>query len=368
MVQLLEMRETVRRMTARYTEEQMTSDQIDRYINLFYTLQFPEHFKTLKLSKPLSFLTIPNVDTYAFVYENGIPSVAPISNPAVMFPAAYTTGAEPLPTVGNIQLTPPVYCQGYLLRYNQDKTNFYNRWPKLSVNQIINQGNGTLNVDYSGVIPSFPFLRAEMDIFGNVTLPGVIISAYNNRGYYFSCTDLPIIDGSGLINTGNLILGDGVTVCGSVNYITGAYNLTASLTGAIPTDAQIYASVVPYQSSRPVEMLFYNQQITLRPVPQQVYQVEIQISQQPTDLIAETNQPELDEWYLFICAGAAKLIYTDFPDPEGMQYLMPIWQEQLQISQRRTLKQYGPQRAQTIFSQQGRPLASWFYGTEYSGN
>jgi len=95
--------------------------------------------------------------------------------------------------------------------------------------------------------------------------------------------------------------------------------------------------------------------------------VEFQISQQPTQLIAAGDAPELDEWYLFLCAGAAKLIYTDFPDPDGMDYLMPIWQEQLQLAQRRTLRQMGTQRASTIFSQPGRPLASWFYGTEYSG-
>ena len=99
----------------------------------------------------------------------------------------------------------------------------------------------------------------------------------------------------------------------------------------------------------------------------QVYQVEFQISQQPTQLIQDNAAPELDEWYLFICAGAARLIYTDFPDPDGMAYVQPIWEEQLLIAQRRTLKQMGSQRAATIFSQPGRPLASWFYGTEYSG-
>ena len=152
-----------------------------------------------------------------------------------------------------------------------------------------------------------------------------------------------------------------------MNYLTGVYNFTLEAPTIIPKGANIYASVVPYQSSRPTDVIFYNQQITFRPVPQQVYQVEFQVSQQPTDLIADNDAPELDEWYLFICAGAAKLIYTDFPDPEGMAYLMPIWQEQLQIAQRRTLKQLGTQRAATIFSQPGRPLASWFWGTEYSG-
>jgi hypothetical protein len=166
---------------------------------------------------------------------------------------------------------------------------------------------------------------------------------------------------------GNLVDSEGNNV-GSVNYLTGVFNFTPINFTVIPSTATIYAAVVPYQASRPLDVLFYNQQIVFRPCPLQVYQVEFQISQQPTQLIEDNAAPELNEWYLFICAGASKLIYTDFPDEEGMAYVMPIFQEQLQLANRRTLKQLGTQRAVTIFSQPGRPLASWFLGTEYSGS
>lgn len=354
LVSLTQMENTVRRMTARYTEEQMTTAQIDYYINLFYTLQFPEQFKNLKLTKPYVFFTTPNVDTYDFIYED-----TP-TNPQT---GGRVAGASP----GNIQITPPVYCQGYILRYFQDKTTFYNRWPNLSVNQQIGTGNGTSG-PYTGTIPSTPFYRAQLDIFGNVTESAVIISAMvndsqaANSGFTYVITDVPQVG----TNVGNLV-DDQDNVVGTVNYLTGAYTFTVANAAILPANATIYASVVPYQSSRPTDVLFYNQQIILRPCPQQVYQVEFQISQQPTQLIAANSAPELDEWYLFICAGAAKLIYTDFPDEQGMAYLMPIWQEQLQLAQRRSLRQMGSQRASTIFSQPGRPLASWFYGTEYSG-
>lgn len=340
------MRNTVRRMTARYTPQQMQDTQIDNYINLAYTLHFPEQFKNLKLTKPYVFNTVPNVDTYNFVYEQGI-ITSPISSS--LYPP------------GNIQITPPVYCQGYILRYFQDKTTFYNRWPNLSVNQQVGTGKGTSG-PYTGTIPPTPFLRGQQDIFGNNTEPAVIISSFDNTGFSYSITDSPIA-GS---NTGNLVDNQGNTV-GTVNYLTGAYNFTVANSAIIPAGDPIFAAVVPYQTSRPTDVLFYNQQLVFRPVPQQVFQVEFQISQQPTQLIANNDAPELDEWYLFICAIASKLIYTDFPDEQGMAYLMPIYQEQLQIAQRRTLRQYGSQRASTIFSQPGRPLASWFWGTEYSG-
>lgn len=345
LVSLDQMRNTVRRMTARYTEQQMTTTQIDLYINLFYTLHFPEQFKNIKLTKPYVFTTVPNVDTYDFVYENGL-----------------VTDAAGNDIPGNIQITPPVYCQGYLLRYYQDKTTFFNRWPKLSVNQQINIGTGLNSTSYTGTIPGFPFLRAEMDILGNVTESNVIISTFNDSGFSFTLKDRAIANS----NSGFLV-GDNDFIYGAVNYVTGAYSFNL-ITTAIPAGDIIYASIVPYMASRPIETLFYNQQIILRPVPLQVYQIEFQISQQPTQLLAANQAPELDEWYQFICAGAAKLIYADFPDPEGMQYLMPIWQEQLQIAQRRTLRQLGSQRVATIFSQPGRPFSSWFFGTEYSGS
>jgi hypothetical protein len=343
MVQLLEMRNTVRRMTARYSPAQMPDTQIDRYINLAYTLHFPEQFKNLKLTKPYVFTTIPNVDTYAFLYEN---------NPA------NNQGQSVSSTPGNITISPPVYCQGYILRYSQDKSVFYNRWPKLSVNQQIDTGTGALTV-YTGTIPSTPFLRAQQDIFGNVTEAAVIISGYDNSGFSFSLTDIPQINS----NTGLLVDSNSLPV-GLVNYVTGAYSFSL----VIPPNTPIFAAVVPYQSSRPTDVIFYNQQITFRPVPQQVYQVEFQISQQPTDLIADSDAPELDVWYLFICALAAELIYVDFPDPQGMAELQPTLDKQRLIAQRTSLRQMGSQRAATIFSHPGRPLASWFYGTQYSGN
>ncbi len=360
LVSLDQMRNTVRRMTARYDEAQMSTPQIDYYINLAYTLRFPEQFKNIKLTKPYVFLTTPNVDTYQFVYEGGL-----VDDPT----------DTPLPgnlsVPGNIQITPPVYCQGYRLRYFQDKNTFYNLWPNLSVNQIISSGDNTSG-PYTGTIPSTPFYRCQVDIFGNVTEAAVIISASvtnvqsANSGFSYTLTDQPQANPTN-INVADLVDING-NVVGTVNYLTGAYTFTVANSAVIPSDATIYAAVVPYQASRPTDVLFYNQQIVFRPCPLQVFQVEFQISQQPTQLIAAGDAPELNEWYQFICLLASELIYGDFPDPEGMAYIQPLLDEQRCEAQRRTLKQLGTQRAATIFSQPGRPLAGYFYGDMYSGS
>jgi hypothetical protein len=344
------MQNTIRKMTGRLTPQQMSDAQINTYLNLFLTLQFPLHFKNLKLTKPYVFNTVPNVDTYDFIYED--------------HPTNPLTGQQSISTPGNIQISPPAYCQGYLLRYYQDKSSFFNRWPKLSVNQIINSGNGTSG-PYTGYISTTPFLRAEQDIFGNVTIANVTISSFDNSGFNLSLTDDPQPNN----NIGNLVDTNGMNV-GTVNYLTGQYTFTLNGGATIPAGDNIYAAVVPIQTSRPTDVLFYNQQIIFRPVPMQVYQVEFQISQQPTQLIEAGAAPELDEWYLFVCAGASRLIYNDFPDAEGRQYADNVFQEQLQIAQRRTLRQLGTQRAQTIFSAPGwgRNWGTYFYGSEYSGS
>ncbi len=197
MAQLIDleyMRNTVRRLTARYTPEQMQDDQIDKYLNVFMTLMLPEHFKNIKLTKPYVFTTIPNVDTYDFVYEDGL-----------------STNPNESPVPGNISISPPVYCQGYLLRYYQDKSTFYNRWPKLTVNQQINVGDGTAG-PYFGTITSTPFLRAQLDIFGNVTEAAVVISSYDDSGFNYVITDQPRPND----NEGNLVDSAG-TVVGAID-------------------------------------------------------------------------------------------------------------------------------------------------------
>lgn len=358
MITLDFMNQTTRRMTARYTQQQMPDSQVNGYINRFMTLMLPLYFKNIKLTKPYIFTTVPNVDTYDFIYQGGL-----VTNPA----------GDPVP--GNVVIEPPVYCQGYILSYFQDKTTFYNRWPNLSVNQQIGSGTGIAQ-PYTGTIPSTPFYRAQLNIFGNVTQPGVTITAFDNSGdalsgYNYTITDDPQPNS----DLGNLIDSGGNTV-GTVNYLTGAYRFTPQIFNppnppiitTIPPSANIYAAVVPYQPSRPVDVLFYNQQIVFRPCPLQVYQIEFQINQQPLQLLTNGSMPELDEWYLFICAGAADLIYADFPDPEGSAQLAPILEKQSQLAQRRTLKQLGTQRAKTIFSQPDRPYAGYFFGQEYSGN
>lgn len=339
---LQDIRDKVRKVTARYNQEQLTDDQIDTYINTFYMYELPENFRTLKLLVPFVFTTIPNQACYDFPYQEGF------------------TDPNGKISPGYLNVKPPVYCQGYRLRYFQDKDMFYGTWPKRSSTQLVATGDG--DSFYEGTIPFFPMLRGELDIFGNVTVSNVIFSIQNSSNLSSEATvinDKPVQDSSlgqlTLVQNGvETILPDSF-----VNYLTGEWQLT--LPFSVPSTDGIYVQAIPYQPSRPVDVLFYNQQFIFRPVPIAVFQVEFQAMKTPTQMIASSDAPELNEWWQYLALGAAKLVYTDFPDPEGLDYCLKLLQEQMQLVQRRTLVQLSTQRANTIFSTPTRPNYAGYF-------
>ena len=354
MATLQDIRNKVRRVTARYTQESLNDAQIDDYINTFYLLEFPENIRNLKLLVPFTFTTTPGVACYDFPYQAGF------------------TDPNGLPSSGYSNIKPPAYCQGYLLRYFQDKTQFYAVWPKRTQIYQIGSGNGTTG-PYIGMIPFAPMLRAEQDIYGKVTEANVIISAQQGNketdgaSFVFTATDNPVQRLSGPIgstvyspsDTGYLSSNGQNLPNSFINYITGEFQLNT--TTEIPNGVPINVQAIPFMGSRPVDFLFYNQQMIVRPVPADVYQIEVQGVMTPVAMIANSDFPQLDEWWQFLALGAAKLVYTDYPDPEGLEYCMKLFQEQLLLAQRRSLVQFSTQRANTLFSTQYKQFGPGYY-------
>lgn len=345
---LQDIRNKVRRVTARYTQESLTDSQIDNYVNTFYLYELPENFRNLKLLVPFNFTTTPNVACYDFPYQEGFTDPNGNSSP------------------GYNNIKPPVFCQGYLLRYFQDRTSFYSIWPKRTQIYQIGTGDGTVG-PYTGIIPFAPMLRADQDIYGNVTEPNVIFSAQNitDNNFILTATDSPQQVINGPIGTayapsdvGDLV-GNLLVEGSNVNYITGQFSFTTTV--PIPSGIPINVQAIPYMPSRPVDVLFYNQQLTFRPVPTDVFQVEIQAMMLPTQLLSSIATPQLNEWWQYLALGASKLVYTDFPDPEGLEYCLKLLQEQMQLVQRRTLVQLSTQRAQTIFSTPYKQVGAGYY-------
>lgn len=114
--------------------------------------------------------------------------------------------------------------------------------------------------------------------------------------------------------------------CGTVNYITTQINLTLPVNPMPGTQLNIWAAT--YQVGRPYNLLFWNNEFTIRPVPDNVYLVEVETFQTPSQFMMSTDHPILNQWVQYIAYGAALEILRDRQDMEGVQNLMEGFKRQ----------------------------------------
>lgn len=107
--------------------------------------------------------------------------------------------------------------------------------------------------------------------------------------------------------------------CGTVNYVTTQINLTLPFPLAAGSQLNIWAST--YQVGRPYNLLFWNNEFTIRPVPDNVYLCEVETYQTPAQFMDTTNHPVLNQWAQYIAYGAAREILRDRQDMEGVANL-----------------------------------------------
>jgi hypothetical protein len=104
--------------------------------------------------------------------------------------------------------------------------------------------------------------------------------------------------------------------CGTVNYVTTQINLLIPVPLQKGSQLNIWAAT--YQVGRPYNMLFWNNEITIRPVPDNVYLAEVEVFQTPSQFMNTTDNPTLNQWSQYIAYGAASEILRDRQDMEGV--------------------------------------------------
>jgi Ubiquitin-activating enzyme E1 FCCH domain len=107
--------------------------------------------------------------------------------------------------------------------------------------------------------------------------------------------------------------------CGTVNYVTTQINLLIPVPLQPGSQLNIWAAT--YQVGRPYNLLFWNNELTIRPVPDSVYLCEIETFQTPAQFMNTTNHPILNQWWQYIAFGAAMEILRDRQDIEGVENL-----------------------------------------------
>ncbi|MEN6512214.1 MAG: hypothetical protein ABFD00_10360 [Chloroherpetonaceae bacterium] len=326
----------VRRLTASASEAALTSGDIANYVNTFYTNDFPYAIKIDQQRSVYKFLTIPNVDRYpvdvnnlqgfrAPIYFEGIQGnffknrdqlfnlypryptkFQPISGDGITTSFSFTlfgNNANPFPQPNFGILSTQVVIGGIDVNGNPIR--------------IIDDGGGV--VDSLGVgsnTTTGQLIFVEQNAVGN----NIYIDSSNNQQP--AIPNLSPIGGQINANLPNNAYPPSPLTpqyCGNVNYVTTQMTINFPVAPAAGTSINVWAAT--YQVGRPYNLLFWNNEFTIRPVPDNVYLVEVETYQSPSQFMSTTNHPILNQWAQYIAYGSAMEILRDRQDLEGVANL-----------------------------------------------
>jgi hypothetical protein len=333
----------VRRLTGTSSESSLPNSDIGIYINNFFNQNFPNSIKTDQMRAVYTFYTAPNIDRYPVDIN-------------------YWQGFRA-----------PMYVDGVEGFFAKDRQQFFYMWPKWpTISQPI-AGDGVTQA-FSFTVNAIPFYPLTFTLGGSSTTGAPILVADDGMGnlqYEYPNpqvsvppqTTNPAIPGMYNRNTGNPGLINPTNI-GSVNYVTGAVAIDFSIVSVTPASGQtMNLFVSQYTTGRPYSMLFWNNEITIRPMPRLVHKVEIEAYQTPIQFLLTSNSPIVNQWVKYIAYGAAIDILTDRGDMLGVSNLTPAFKEQEGLVLERQATEEIGQRNSTIFSSnmqgQGNFYGSW---------
>lgn len=347
----------VRRLTRSPSTAQLTDADLQNYINTFIVYDFPEHLRTFNFRTQFTFYTNPFQDEY---HTDEASFAGAINNVLYDFQNKYLTVHDPF------------FIAGYQSFFSQSQQQFYGIYPK--INSIIATGftGDALTNTFSGVVntqqTSSPTTNQNLCLLQRQ----VLFESIDANGIGLALVDVPVVDAATGYNfpTGNLYdpnsaayqaaLATPPTLPDSTNFInynTGAYTIT--FPAAPDVDIPINVQCVPVGVAQPRAVLFYANKFVIRPVPDQVYRVNFEVYQRPTQFLETSSEPQLKEYWQYIAYGASLKIFQDRMDLESVQMIMPEFKLQQNLINRRTIVQYTNERTATIYTEQTGLNSSW---------
>lgn len=271
---LSDIRQKVRQVTGRFTENEITTTQLDDYINKYYTLTFPAEVKLEQKHVYYSFTTSANQAYY--------------DQPETTF-----TNFEPPATVNNLQLlwyqNPNDFFQNNPLQYT-----FLTPWT----------GDGS-TLNFTTTVTGFPIYPGTLTIYDGVEL-------FEDSNEDWTTSNVSITGDQGGIAT--------------INYNDGTVNVTFA---TAPANGQnINLNYVIFQPGRPRAILMYNNQFQLFPVPDQAYIIKMKAYSVVRELTSATDTPDLSEWGPMIAYGAARDIFSDYGELDAYAETTQLYKEQ----------------------------------------
>lgn len=407
----------VRRLTASSGGSSLTSASIQQYGNNFITNTMPFSVKVDQMRSVYTFYTSPYIDRYpvdvnynqgfrAPMYVDGIEGTfakdreqfylmwpkwptrfqqAPTSlsgtitgatqaNPAQITSANHGLATGAVITITGIVGMTQLNGNTYTITFVNANNFTLNGVDSTAFGAYVSGGSWSANSQsFSFTIGTVPFLSKTLTIGGlSTTGTGIRIGDDGNGNVQLETpnpqvsvpvqTKNPAVPGMYNLNTQNPGLINVLTI-GTVNYVTGqiAFTLPSGISLASGELLSVYVS--QYQTGLPYSMLFWNNEITIRPVPKRVHKIEIETYLTPVQFLLTTDNPILNQWADYIAYGIAIKILVDRQDTMGVQSLETEFRKEEERVLARQATEELFQRNTTIFSSsvqgQGNYWGNW---------
>lgn len=338
---LQNIRDKVRYLTGRKSPLDLTDSQIDFEINSFYQTEFPQALRILDLRQVYVFSTVPNQATYNL----------------------------PVDEIQSVE--PPCYVAGYSVYFTMDQMQFNALWPQLQVNETNTFGDATIGAGpYTFTTHQRPVQPSSYTV--------------NAATSFNTSTDL-VDDGNGNLLLPTDLGSASPVIRGTIDYETGIVEPTFAV--APSPGKPIISQYIKYLASRPNLIYYYSNQLTLYPVPDQVYEVKITIWKIPTALIDFASIPQyayqgnlgqptippasqdISEWWEALAYGASMKIYENNLDFDTAEKMKDLLDRKLNLIRRRTWYQMASQRSKTIYATPTvEAYPGWMYPGLFPGN
>ena len=372
----------VRRIIKSPSNALITDDLIIDYINRFWIMDVDARLQLFDLKTKYQFNTSPGVDKYNM----------PLYNVQIE-PGGQDIGLYPVYQ----GFDPTCYINGIQIPFQTQKNQFFNIWPNIVQNLgVIATADGTpgpyqLQIPIIGppAPPNPPWnalCRGHVDITGIIALgtnvdPPVVttdVAQTSIPAVPVTSVDYAVVistigaDTSNVIVTdsgqflegavnygllmqpgqapfGNLPLGVYSTTSNTINYLTGQINVTFPV--SIPEGNNIMAQCFYYQTGLPRAVLFYNNTLTLRTVPDTQYLVELDAYLSPAAFLNTGAAIPFGYMAEYLARGAARKILSDTGDIEQFQFYEPLFKEQELLVWKRSQRIWTSSRTESIYSQ-----------------
>ena len=329
--------EKARILSASANSSDVTDEKMLKMLDSYYQNDLPAELRVLKLKDLYTFNTYPGIDVYPFDFDH------------------WTTVSK------------PVYCSKREIIIFQDVSSFWNYDSEKQYDEILAAADGTEG-PYSGTTSASPMLRST---YNNPIVETKSATTYeqgiSNYPPSFSVPNISRVQNilitantasSAVIVSddggGNLI---GDCISGTIDYNTGVVS-NLVFTEIIPSGTSIYIRYVPVTQGYPYKILYTQSQFTLRPVPDQSYEVEITAYRKPSAALLGitsytapnlSGRPENFEWWEILAFGIAKKLYQERLDMDGVQLMQMYMDDAIDKALTRTYAELGEKQAGTIY-------------------